>query len=257
MPQTYSEQDDLNHIRWLSRAFLDRRYLRVDGKALFLIYRGGSLPSASRTIGIWREEAVKLGVGELFVCSVDSNFPEERPRDPRRWGVDATVEFQPDLYACSFASSLRAALKDFGVFNVARCLLHGSQLRSYTQLAETAMAGGTTNYRRFPCVTPAWDNTARRRRGGALIYAGSTPGVYEAWLRAACEREVKNDGTGLVFINAWNEWAEGCHLEPDRRHGRAYLEATLRAKEEVRRSLSDRTATTCRMTAASAHERDP
>ena len=108
-----------------------------------------------------------------------------------------------------------------------------------------------TNYRRFSCVTPSWDNTPRRQRGGALIYAGSTPGVYESWLRAACEREVKNGGTGLVFINAWNEWAEGCHLEPDQCHDRTYLEATLRAKEAVWRTLSARVAASDRKTAAS------
>ena len=251
MPQTYSDRDDLDHIRWLSRAFLDERYLRVDGKALFLVYRGGHLPSASRTIETWRAEARKLGVGELLVCSVESNFRWERAGDPGRRGFDASVEFQPDVYAHSFASSLRAALKEFGAANVARCMLHRSQLRSYTQLAETAMAGGTTSHRRFPCVAPSWDNTARRRRGGALIYAGSTPGVYEAWLRVACEREAMPEGTGLVFINAWNEWAEGCHLEPDQRHGRAYLEATLRAKEDVRRALSDPVTAAPRKPAAS------
>jgi hypothetical protein len=233
MPQTYSEVDDLEHIRWLSRAFLDRRYLRIDGKALFLIYRAARLPCASRTIGTWREEAAKLGVGELFICSVESNFRGERGQDPGRWGADATVEFQPDIYACNLLSSFSAALKEFGPLKVARCALRRSQLRSYTQLAKTAMAKKTTSYRRFPCVTPSWDNTSRRRRGGALIYHGSTPAIYGAWLRAACKREVNRGGNGLVFINAWNEWAEGCHLEPDQRHGRAYLEATLRGKEQA------------------------
>jgi Glycosyltransferase WbsX len=230
MPQTYSEQDDIDHVRWLSRAFLDRRYLRVDSKALFLVYRGRNLPSSGRTIETWRKEARKLGAGELLICAVESNFLEERIGNPTHLGFDAAVEFQPDIFAGGFVRSIRTAFKHCGTFKVARCIFHRSQLRSYEHLAEASLAKEAPNYRRFPCVTPSWDNTARRQRGGALVYAGSTPVLYERWLRTTCEREIRNGTTGLVFINAWNEWGEGCHLEPDRRHGRAYLEGTLRAK---------------------------
>ena len=99
MPQTYSEQDDIDHVRWLSRAFLDRRYLRVDSKALFLVYRGRNLPSSGRTIETWRKEARKLGAGELLICAVESNFLEERIGNPTHLGFDAAVEFQPDIFA--------------------------------------------------------------------------------------------------------------------------------------------------------------
>jgi hypothetical protein len=65
---------------------------------------------------------------------------------------------------------------------------------------------------------------------GALIYHGSTPELYEQWLATVWRRASRVREEGLVFVNAWNEWAEGCHLEPDERYGRAYLEATLRAR---------------------------
>lgn len=238
MPQTYSERDDLEHVRWLSCAFLDPRYVRVDGKPIFLVYRERSLPSPAHTVETWREEAGRLGVGELLICAVESNFREERTGDPTQYGFDAAVEFQPDTYAPTAFSSLRMALTYCGALNVARCTLRFSQLRSYAHLAATALGKESRKYRRFPCVTPCWDNAARRQRGGALIYAGSTPSLYEHWLRTVCEREILNGSTGLVFINAWNEWGEGCHLEPDQRHGRAYLEATLRAKENASRILA-------------------
>jgi hypothetical protein len=73
-----------------------------------------------------------------------------------------------------------------------------------------------------------WDNSARRYRG-ATIVTGSTPKLYEQWLREAVDRSVPgSDRQKTVFINAWNEWAEGCHLEPCRKWGCQYLEATRR-----------------------------
>ena len=72
-------------------------------------------------------------------------------------------------------------------------------------------------------MTPGWDNTPRRDRG-AVVLTGSTPDRYEEWLRAAVR-----DDPELVFVNAWNEWGEGAHLEPGTRSGRAYLEAHRRA----------------------------
>ncbi|WP_257952693.1 glycoside hydrolase family 99-like domain-containing protein [Nocardioides sp. B-3] len=80
---------------------------------------------------------------------------------------------------------------------------------------------------RYPAVAPGWDNTARRQEN-ATVYVGSTPMKYGNWLKAARRREAAaRADRGLVFVNAWNEWAEGAYLEPDAGHGTAYLEATL------------------------------
>jgi hypothetical protein len=85
-------------------------------------------------------------------------------------------------------------------------------------------------YRRFRCATPQWDNSPRRP-SGAVIFRDSSPAAYERWLRALVQatRDAFQGEERLVFVNAWNEWAEGNHLEPDHRWGRAYLEATARA----------------------------
>ena len=86
-------------------------------------------------------------------------------------------------------------------------------------------------YKRFRCVTPSFDNSARRARN-ATIFHGSTPALYERWLRGAIEdtQDTFEGDERIVFVNAWNEWAEGNHLEPDQRWGRAYLDATARAR---------------------------
>jgi lipopolysaccharide biosynthesis protein len=81
----------------------------------------------------------------------------------------------------------------------------------------------------WPGVMPAWDNTARRLLG-ATVFQQSTPALYEAWLKAAIAAARANPpGERFVLINAWNEWAEGAYLEPDRRFGYAYLNASARA----------------------------
>ncbi len=112
------------------------------------------------------------------------------------------------------------------------------------ELLDPGFAGTVVDYRQFvvDCITarepsymlhrtvmPGWDNTARRMHQ-ALVFAHATPEVYELWVReVAAETRRKPPGERLLFINAWNEWAEGAHLEPDRRFGHQYLEATARA----------------------------
>jgi len=88
-------------------------------------------------------------------------------------------------------------------------------------------------YKWFRCVTPSWDNWARMQKG-ANIFLGSTPEKYKEWLSGAIDSTTSRfvGDERMVFINAWNEWAEGNHLEPDQKFGHGYLEATRRALDE-------------------------
>lgn len=204
---------------------------------MFLVYRANRLPDPPATCARFREEARRLGVGELYLCRVES-FPEERG-DPAALGFDAAVEFQPDwslLTKDLCAGPLRVLDADgeiaglSGAFDGERI----SAVYRYAKVAERMVAKPAPGYRRHPCVVPMWDNSPRR--GGidsAVILDGSTPELYERWLTAALARERAAGGEPLVFINAWNEWAEGNHLEPNLRHGRAYLEANRRAVEHA------------------------
>src|SRR5205814_317894 len=92
--QRYSDEDDRRHVHWLAGVFRDERYVRIDGKPLFLVYRAGNLPDARATAFVWRDEARRLGIGEVFLARVES-FRSERG-DPTLIGFDAAVEFQPD-----------------------------------------------------------------------------------------------------------------------------------------------------------------
>ena len=82
----------------------------------------------------------------------------------------------------------------------------------------------------YKTVFPSWDSEPRKP-GKGTIYAGSKPSLYRRWLKEACNWTIKNhpEDSRMVFVNAWNEWAEGAHLEPDRRFGYAYLHETMNA----------------------------
>jgi lipopolysaccharide biosynthesis protein len=226
MPQRYGAQDDRRHIRELIEAFADPRYVRVEGRPLFLVYRASHLPEPRRTTDLWRDEAVRAGIGDLFLARVES-FRDEHG-DPRRLGFDAAVEFQPN-WVIARAALWRKGLRVIG----GRTGLWPDKPRTfrfpYDELVARSLAQPAPSYPRIPGVTPRWDNSARRVHG-AVVIDGATPERYEHWLREAGRRARH----GLVFVNAWNEWGEGAHLEPDQRWGTTWLEAHARAMADVR-----------------------
>lgn len=225
--QVYSEEDDRLHMQWLAQAFKDSRYIRIDGKPLFLVYRTERIPDPLTTAKTWREEARKLGIGEIFLCKVES-FADEHG-DPSLIGFDACVEFQPDwqrLGSPIRKSKLWRLTQKLGLNKKAYI---DNDIYEYPKVVEQMLQKPTPDYQRFSCVTPSWDNSSRRPKGNATILQNSTPEVYERWLKHVVNNTLSNKyDNKVIFINAWNEWAEGNHLEPCQKWGHAYLEATAR-----------------------------
>ena len=222
LEQKYSHEDDLAHIRHLIPFMQDKRYIRVDGKPLLLIYRVELLPTPEATAEIWRREASAAGLGELFLVNVQSPLVRGGTQ-PQTIGFDAAIRFQPDIKGLGAPNKFVAATR------VLRSPLRNDRVISYRRVYLNWKEHPITEYRHFECVTPMWDNSARRARE-AWIIRNPDPHLYEKWLREAIDRsEPDLSGTKWVFVNAWNEWAEGCHLEPCKKWGRAFLEATQRA----------------------------
>jgi Glycosyltransferase WbsX len=93
----------------------------------------------------------------------------------------------------------------------------------YSELTQRVLERRRSEARNFPCVFPSWDNSARH--DASIVIQNDGPEDFGRWLRLSAKQVENNSGDEqLVFINAWNEWAEGCHLEPDTRFGRAFLE---------------------------------
>lgn len=228
MEQTYSMSDHERHIEWLIKAFADRRYIRIGNKPLFLIYRSAQIPELPRVVELWRERVrARLGC-ELYLCSVERDIASGYP--PASLGLDAAVEFQPG------GKNLGHALPRYFLFRrlLRRLGVKGLRVHfvfPYQKLVRTALAQKEPAYKRYRCITPMWDNNARRPKE-ALVFVNSTPKLYEYWLTTICRQFTPySTEENLIFVNAWNEWAEGCHLEPCQRWGRAFLEATKRALE--------------------------
>jgi lipopolysaccharide biosynthesis protein len=225
--QRYSSDDDEAHIRWLVEVFADPRYVRVDGRPVLLVYQASELPEPTATTDLWRRTCVDAGVGEPLLLAV-SSF-RQRIDDPALLGFDGVVEQQPDL------NVVRPAWRAATRYVASRTRLvprYPAQVRfPYDRLVRTAtarQASYATRTDRYPTVCSGWDNSPRRRRG-ATILTGTTPELYAEWLSSAMRTAAP-----IVFVNAWNEWAEGAHLEPDDVHGRAFLEATAKAVSAAR-----------------------
>jgi lipopolysaccharide biosynthesis protein len=226
MKQDYAG-NERSHGRWLAQAFRDPRYVRVDGKPLFLVYRASELPDPVHMTRVWRDEAMAAGVGEIFLCRIEG-FPSERA-DPRPLGFDASVDFAPDwqLYSRSLAKHAGRFAREL----TPRGRIAGTyRAFDYDDFKERILAKPSPTHLRFPCVTPGWDNSARRRHD-SFVLKNPTPEAYLDWVvRASKSAPVTPGGDSLVFVNAWNEWGEGAHLEPDQKWGRSFLEAHRAAR---------------------------
>ena len=233
--QHYSLAEDEAHLRALLPYFHDPRYIRIHNKPLFLVYCASRLPDPRATTALWRQLAQHDGLDSLSLVKVES-FPTERNRHPELDGFDAALDFQPDGTAAPMRikppRSVRT-LQKAGFYQQHHLSINS--IFSYNQFVTAMLVREQPAYPRFPAIFPSWDNSARRRNGGANIIHGSTPQLYAKWLRSLLSdsRIFKYLPEPILFINAWNEWAEGNHLEPCLRWGHQYLNETLNALEEL------------------------
>lgn len=231
LKQDYPPDDDLAFARALEPLFRDKRYIRIDGRPLLLIYRSGLLPD--HYVPRWRDYFRSAGLGDPFIAMVQTQGTTGHDS----YGMDAGVGFPP-FWTC-FDIPMRNDLELLDT-------KFTGGVRPYHELAESVMASYAKDRQVFPGVVPSWDNEARKPQRGGVCFSGSTPALYGRWLKAACAASLRGfaGDERLVFINAWNEWAEGAYLEPDRHFGFAYLAETRRVLD----ALTPETATTSAMT---------
>ncbi|CAM2803587.1 glycoside hydrolase family 99-like domain-containing protein [Skermania piniformis] len=211
LKQSYSLDDDIRHGEFLLRAMQHPLYLRVGGRPVLFIYRIQALPDPTGTLGRWRDMWAREGLGDVEIIKFETHGDHQPPTN---YGADSSAQFLPHgTHDLVRHIHVPGAHPDNVIFH-------------YDDVVDAYLALDPPDWRRYECVLPGWDNTARRGDGKSTVIHASTPERYGEWLEKVRERTV---GDGLILINAWNEWAEGAHLEPDARFGRAYLEATARA----------------------------
>jgi hypothetical protein len=186
---------------------------------VFIVYQARDLPEPARTVENWRKEVARAGLPDLFLLTVETGWDEGW--DATKLGFDAKVMFRPQF------TTLREA---------PRIRIDGEselEVREYQAAWPLFARPEEVDYPHFECVCPQWDNTPRAGSRGVVLH-NSTPEAYEQWLVQVLGRAGNRpQEEQLVFVNAWNEWGEGCHLEPDVRWGHEYLEATRRALAAV------------------------
>ncbi len=217
--QRHSPEDDEAFLRHVDTYFRDPRYLKVNGCPVLTVYRPSDLPDAAATTARWRALAERLGWPGLYLVATNAF----RFRDYREFGFDALSEFPPhslqvpDVQSVIETTSFRKP----------------AAIRLYRDVVASEIARDPGPGRTHPGVMMAWDNSARRPVEGRIVH-GATAGEFKAWLAHGVARARSNPPEErFVFINAWNEWAEGTYLEPDQRYGYAFLSACAEVVREA------------------------
>lgn len=230
MKQTFSREDFEPFAQDLLPFFQDKRYIRINGRPLFIIYRPAAFDKTLfvEFTNYLRHFMQEHGVGNPYLIATKAFGFFDNPQD---WGLDAVMEFELNgIYGLHQKDVAKIdETSDFRLFDWAGFIKADKMVKDYT-------------YKTFRTVFPRWDNTPRKAYSGALIFDGSSPEVYGRWLNYAINdtRQKMIGDERIVFINAWNEWAEGAMLEPDRRFGYAYLDVTRQVMDGNFKDNSDK-----------------
>lgn len=216
--QIHNEKTDEQFIDEMIPIFQDDRYIKIKNEPLFLVYRANLFPDLRRTIGMWKKKCIKAGFSGLRVALVQSFGLE----DPREYGADYAVEFPPHNTAVTNITERMEDLNPNFMGNI----------YDYEELMNRNLSKQYREYVYYRGLMLGWDNTARRGYA-SHIYANFGPEKYLKWLVGLIDYTTcyYSNEDQYIFINAWNEWAEGTHLEPDEKNGRLFLELTQKALE--------------------------
>ncbi|MFN5351332.1 MAG: glycoside hydrolase family 99-like domain-containing protein, partial [Alphaproteobacteria bacterium] len=213
--QNHTKEDSIKFIKHIMPYLLDHRYIKINGCPVLCVYRPSLIPNIKEYTDLWREEAKKNGIKDLYLVSIRS-FDITPPTE---FGFDASAQFPPlQMEAVDITSEFQITNPNFE-----------GRVYDYEKIVESGINEKEPEFKMFRTCMLSWDNTARRQNGSS-IFTKFNLTRYRQWLSALCNKVYYDDKyteeEKLVFINAWNEWAEGTHLEPDKKYGYGYLEAT-------------------------------
>ena len=236
MEQEYPGRADHElHFTWARKAFEDPRYIKVDGKPMFVIFAPHDMPSTVEFAEIWRELAAKAGYPGIYLVAISNLYA---PGVDRYHGkilepFDAVTLLSPQDYLETVAkatkrSDLRRRWKERNFGRLLNAYKPAGWKRptrlQYKDVVAHALDDFPTGDRFLPCVLPGWDNTPRSSHRG-VVYEGETPELFREYLQKAVNRVADHSTSQrIVFLKAWNEWAEGNYVEPDSVNGHAYLD---------------------------------
>lgn len=224
LSQNYSREDAKGFIDYLVPFLKDDRYIKIDGRPVLYIYRPSSIPDPAEYIEIWNTVCAEHGIPPLYITAILTRGAH----DPRDYGMDGALERVLHDWTDGNAPEIKQNLHHYWPVN-------GSVL-NYSDVADYySKQTDSKNFNYYRSLVPTWDNTARYG-SEAFIVHDSTPEKFQTWLEHSIEYTKANlpEDRHLIVVNAWNEWAEGAHLEPDTQFGYAYLNSVGRALSRIK-----------------------
>lgn len=230
IPQNYGDKEDWeNHFKYLLKYFLDKRYIAIDGKPIFIIYRTSDIKNCEQIMEYWERRAKEHGLKGIYFIETLNSF-QIAPCCNISKGI---LEFEP-MYTISFDRhfSFRVKRKLKRILNK----LSGNNyfylnILDYDYIWNRILKRENNCFngkRLFLSAFTDWDNSPRRG-SNAILFEGACPEKFERYLKMQIKRAREIYNSEFIFINAWNEWAEGAYLEPDKKYGYGYLKAVKNA----------------------------
>ncbi|MDD2435015.1 MAG: glycoside hydrolase family 99-like domain-containing protein [Bacilli bacterium] len=255
MPQANGKVEEWEeHFNYLLPFFKDERYIKIEDKPIFIIYRPEIIPSINNMLDYWQKLAKKNGLKGICFAYQSHSFHMLKNKDDSRF--ELAIEYEPfySWFQYNIRKKTSKSIKEKTVFLISRRIpnlikniknkiniimdlklgqkikfrFKANYINKYSTVVNQSVTNIPLSNKSIPGVFTDWDNTARKANNSTL-FIGSTPERFKEYLSAQIKRSKEVYNKDMVFVNAWNEWAEGAHLEPDKKHGYEYLEAVKEA----------------------------
>jgi hypothetical protein len=238
LTQDYTDESLTSYYNYLISKFKHPRYLRINDHPVFLVYSPEEVPPETSFPEKLRQCASMAGIERLHLIAVKHGRATKESHELLSMGYDEVLLFQPNKNDFPAPTTVSGRIKSLirkmlpaSLFNRMRFKINSYQSIDYKRMVRSIQNKHLKDFE-MPCIFPSWDNTARRSI--STIIQNDIPDDFGRWLCFEIDRSGrKNSGTRAIFINAWNEWAEGCHLEPDQKHAREFLDQILKCKRDA------------------------
>lgn len=215
-----NETEWINHFSYLEPFLKDSRYIRIDDKPIIVIYRCSSIECYDEMIHCWREESRKRGIGELYIIDENNSFQSHYENN----SSDAILDLEP-MYTIQYGRSICQKILQ-RIRSQMKAIKYKNSIHyyDYDEIWRNILRRKAKNDKKhYLGAFVSWDNTPRKGKRGVVI-EHSTPERFHYYMRKQIEHARKT-GCEYIFLNAWNEWAEGTYLEPDEENSYQYLKA--------------------------------
>lgn len=239
MKQTYGNKAAWKkHFEYLLPFFNDERYIKTDNKPLFVIYRPEQIEPLNEMLDYFNKMAVRNGFAGIEFASQQKDFHLNRNDDSR---FSYKIEYQPDLAQYDIKSwhekkidSIKDMILTFMQKHMGRSIrkVKNLTIQDYDKVWNAILKNNPKDSKMLPGAFVDWDNTPRYGKKGKVIQ-GATPQKFYHYMKKQIIHAREDYRKDMLFLFAWNEWAEGGYMEPDQKYGFGYLKALKKALEDT------------------------